>query len=579
MSREILINANLDETRAALVEDGSVVEFYTEKPTNQKTAGNVYLGRVINVLPGMQAAFVDIGQEKNAFLYVDDAFLPSDFNNKQTSRRRKSRKRTNINDVVKPGQKITVQVSKEAIGSKGARVTRHVTFPGRYLVLMPTVNYVGVSRRISEDQERQRLRQLAREIKPNNMGVIIRTVAEGKSKDEIQRDLKFVLRLWEKVQEKAKKRKAPALLHRDLGLVFRMVRDELNQETTRMLVDDAETYGKILELLDSVSPEMKDRVIYYRDREIPLFGLYGVEAAIEQALQRQVWLKSGGYIVIDKTEALTVIDVNTGRFVGGRNLSETVFKTNMEACEEIVRQLRLRDIGGIIVIDFIDMDKPNHQTKVLAELEKHLKKDHTKTVVVGLTGLGLVEMTRKKVRQSLDAMMTRMCPYCGGKGTVMSEETVASKIRREIRRLLRNSYSEAVLVEVNPGVASYLIGPGGTNLKELEKETGRSIFIRGSEDLHIEDMNVKALGTKDEIALKAVPVQPGDVIELEIEEPHSQNSNDGIARIEGYVIDIRGAGSMVNEKVQVQITSCFRTFAKAKILDTQGKANESQVSD
>ncbi|HHX10713.1 MAG TPA: Rne/Rng family ribonuclease [Firmicutes bacterium] len=577
MSREILISANTDETRVALVENGSVVEFYVEKPNSQKTAGSVYLGKVINVLPGMQAAFVDIGQEKNAFLYVDDAFLPDENGRGSSIRNRKGR--TSIKEIVKPGQTIVVQVTKEAIGTKGARVTRHVTFPGRYLVLMPTVNYIGVSRRIGDDQERQRLRKIAKGIKPPNMGVIIRTVAEGKTSEEIERDLMFVLRLWEKVQQKSKQQKAPSLLHRDFGLVMRMVRDELNQETTRMLVDDSHTYAKILELLHSVSPEMKDRVIYYRDREIPLFSLYGVEAAIEQALNRQVWLKSGGYIVIDKTEALTVIDVNTGKFVGSKNLSDTVFKTNMEACEEIVRQLRLRDIGGIIVIDFIDMDNPDHRARVLEELEKHLKKDHTKTVVVGLTGLGLVEMTRKKVRDSLDAVMTRTCPYCGGKGSVLSEETVASKIRREIRRLLRNSHSEAVLVEVNPNVASYLIGPGGINLKQLEKETGRSIFIRGSEDLHIEDMNVKALGSKEEIATKAIPVKIGDVLELEVEEPHAQNPQDGIARVEGYVIDIKDAGSRVGETLRVKITSCLRTFAKAMIVNSRGRQTDTQVSD
>jgi ribonuclease G len=324
---------------------------------------------------------------------------------------------------------------------------------------------------------------------------------------------------------------------------------------------------------------MIDRVIYYRDRELPLFSLYGVEAAIEQALSRQVWLRSGGYIVIDKTEALTVIDVNTGKFVGSKNLSDTVFRTNLEACEEIVRQLRLRDIGGIIVIDFIDMDNPEHRARVLEQLEKHLRRDHTKTVVVGLTGLGLVEMTRKKVRQSLDAVMTRMCPYCGGKGTVLSEETVASKVRREIRRLLRNSHSEAVLVEVSPNVAGYLIGPGGANLRELEKETGRSIFIRGSEDLHIEDMNVKALGSKEEIAGKAIPVKIGDVLELEVEEPHAGNPRDGIARVEGYVIDIKDGGSRVGEKLKVRITSCLRTFAKAAILDSQDRERGNQVSD
>lgn len=576
MNREILINANRDETRVAVVEDGSVVEFYLERPTSQKTAGSIYLGKVINVLPGMQAAFIDIGEEKNAFLYVDDAFLPPELEDQEDiGNLSRGRKKKSITELVKPGQSILVQVVKEAIGTKGARVTRHITFPGRYLVLMPTVNYVGVSRRITDEKERQRLRKIAREIKPKNMGLIIRTVAEKKSTEELEKDLSFVLRLWEKVRSKSQNAQAPALIHRDLGLVFRMVRDELNQETTRMLVDDVNTYGKILELLDNVSPEMKDRVIYYRDKEIPLFDLYGVEAAIEQALQRQVWLRSGGYLVIDRTEALTVIDVNTGRFVGGKDLSETVFKTNMEACEEIARQLRLRDIGGIIIIDFIDMENPEHRQKVIEELEKHLKRDHTKTVVMGLTGLGLLEMTRKKVRQSLDAMMTRMCPYCGGKGIVLSEETVASRIRREIRRLLRNSQSEAVLVEVNPGVASYLIGPGGANLRELEKETGRSIFIRGSEALHIEDINVKALGSREEIALKAAPVHPGDTLELLIEEPHAQNPADGIARVEGYVINVEGAGSRVGQRVPVEVLSCFRTFAKGRIIDNQTK---SQVS-
>ncbi len=293
---------------------------------------------------------------------------------------------------------------------------------------------------------------------------------------------------------------------------------------------------------------MKDRVIFYRDREYPLFQLYGVEAAIDKALQRQVWLKSGGYLVIDKTEALTVMDVNTGRYVGNKNLSDTVFKINIEACKEIARQLRLRDIGGIIVVDFIDMDVPAHRQKLIEELEKELKHDHTKTVVVGLTGLGLVELTRKKVRQSIDANMMRMCPYCGGKGTVMSEETVAARVRREIRRVLANSSCEAILVEVNPSVASHLIGPGGQNLKELEKE-----------------MNVKAIGTKEEIAEKAIPVRVGDILEVLIEEPHDKNRSDGIARREGYVIDVEGAGGRVGEKVLVRIVACHRTYSKAHL--------------
>lgn len=571
VNREILVSAAKDETRVALVENGAVVEFYIERPSSQKIAGSIFLGRPTNVLPGMQAAFIDIGEEKNAFLYVDDAILPPNLEDTDAMSELKGHQKRTISELVKPGQDVMVQVVKEAIGTKGARVTRHVTFPGRYLVLMPTVSYVGVSRRISDDEERKRLRQIAREMKPQDMGIIIRTVAEKKSKEELQRDLDFLLRIWDKVQKRAQSVKAPSQIHSDLGLVFRVVRDEFNQDTTRMLVDDVDTYSRTLDLLDSVAPEMKERVIYYRDREYPLFQLYGVDAAVDKALGTQVWLKSGGYIVIDKTEALTVIDVNTGRYVGTKNLADTVFKINIEACEEIARQLRLRDIGGIIVVDFIDMEIAEHRAKLLQEMEKQLRHDHTKTVVVGLTGLGLVEMTRKKVRQSIDAVMMRMCPYCGGKGVVMSEETVAGRVRREVRRLLRNSQCEAILVEVHPDVASYLIGPGGANLQDLEKETNRSIFVRGTETLHLEEMNVKAVGTKDEIAQKAISVQPGDVIEVIIEEAHDKNPGDGIARREGFVIDVEGGGGKVGQKVVVQVMQSHRTYAKARIVEAQVK--------
>ncbi|HHW26111.1 MAG TPA: Rne/Rng family ribonuclease [Firmicutes bacterium] len=503
--REILVNAGYDETRVALVEDGAVVEYYTEKPSNQKIAGSIYLGKVTNVLPGMQAAFIDIGEEKNAFLYVDDALLPPNLEDADGELPHgHSKRRKVISELVKQGQEVMVQVVKEAIGTKGARVTRHVTLPGRYCVLMPTVSYVGVSRRIVDEEERQRLRKIAKAMKPKDMGVIVRTVAEHKTEEELQKDIEFLTRLWDKIQSQAASPglKAPCLIHRDMGLVFRIVRDELNQDTTRLLVDDVIVYGKILDLLDAVSPEMKHKIVYYRDKEIPLFDLYGVDAAIVRALQRQVWLKSGGYIVIDKTEALTVIDVNTGRFVGSKNLSDTVFRINMEACAEIARQLRLRDIGGIIIVDFIDMETQEQRAAVVQELEKALRHDHTKTVVVGITGLGLLEMTRKKVRQSIDAALLRTCPYCGGKGTVMSEETAASKVLREIRKTLYNSQSEAVLVEVNPAVAAHISGSSG-GLAALEKETGKTAFIVSSGDLHLEEINIKALGTREEMAEKA----------------------------------------------------------------------------
>ncbi len=505
-TREILVSSRYDETRVALVENGAVVEYYAENPSNQKTAGSIFLGKVTNVLPGMQASFIDIGEEKNAFLYVDDALLPPNLEDVDSDlpSSRSKRKKT-ITDLVKQGQQVIVQVVKEAIGTKGARVTRHVTFPGRYCVWMPTVSYVGVSRRITDEAERQRLRKIAKAMKPKHMGVIVRTVAEKKTEEELKKDIEFLLRLWDKVQAQVEesKDKAPILIHKDMGLVYRIVRDELNQETTRLLIDDVTVYGKILDILDAVSPEMKDRIVYYRDKETPLFDLYGVEAAIDRALQRQVWLKSGGYIVIDKTEALTVIDVNTGRFVGSKNLSDTVFKINMEACGEIARQLRLRDIGGIIVVDFIDMETQQQRDMLIQEFEELLRYDHTKTVVVGISALGLLEMTRKKVRQSIDAALLTTCPYCGGKGTVVSEETAAGKVRREIRRMLANSQSEALLVEVNSKVFPYITGPSGDGLAALEKETGHGIFVHSSADVHLEEMNVKALGTREEIAAKA----------------------------------------------------------------------------
>ncbi len=567
MVREILVSEDRFETRVAIVEDRSPVEFYVERPTTHGLAGSIFLGKVENVLPGMQACFVDIGEVKNAFLYVDDAFVPGEEDEVYESGRRKRTDRKTIGQIVRPGEEILVQVTKEAMGTKGARVSRHVSLPGRYLVLMPTVSYVGVSRRIADLRERQRLKRLARTLKPAGMGLIVRTVAEGKTENELRADLEFLLKLWGKISAKAKTARAPALIHHDLGLVFRIVRDEFNATTTRMLVDNARVYEKVLALLDAVAPELKDRVIYYRKKGTPLFSLYGVEEALQSALSRQVWLKSGGYIVIDKTEALTVIDVNTGKYVGSHDLGETVFRTNMEACTEIAKQLRLRDIGGIIIIDFIDMTSPEHKNAVLRKLEEELRKDHTKTTVLGLTGLGLVEMTRKKVRQSLDEVLEKPCPTCHGKGRVLSEGTVASRIRREILSVARTASGEAILLEANPQVASILIGPGGSNLRELEKETGKSIFIRGSESLGVEDASLKAIGRKSEVEKKAMPVSPGDVVEVVIEEAHSSKPLDGIARVEGYVLNVEGAGNLVGKKILVQVISCHRTHARAKMVE------------
>lgn len=560
MAKEILVTVDIDETRAVVREDGDLAEIFIERPIHQRIVGNIYKGRVQNVLPGMQAAFVDIGLERNSFLYVDDA-LPF----KDEADDIDPRKMT-IKDVLKSGQEVLVQVVKEAIGTKGARVTRHVTLPGRYMVLMPNMDYVGVSRRIQDEKERDRLKALAVRVKPPGMGCIVRTVAEGASEDDLAGDCAFLHRLWTRVQARSHGSGAPALLHRDLGLVDRVVRDWFDDGVTDLVIDNRTEYERVIDFLEFSAPALRDRVRLYTRTDQTLFDAYNIEQEIEKVLKRRVWLKSGGYIVIDRTEALTAIDVNTGKYVGTTNLAETVFKTNLEAAREIARQLRLRDIGGIIVIDFIDMEVAEHRVQVLQALDEALKRDRTRAHVLGLTQLGLVEVTRKKSNQTLDDIMTRPCHCCDGRGRVLSEESMARRVRAEIRRTLKTSASEALLMEVNPGVAALVIGPGGINLKELERELGKAIYVKGNSECHVEEVYLKALGSRAEVEAKALPVRPGQVLELKVEEPHVTNPIDGIARVDGYVIDIEGGGGLVGRSVHVEVTRAFRTYAKARML-------------
>lgn len=562
MKSEMFVTVDHDETRAAIMEDERLVELFVERPLAKRIVSNIYKGKVENVLPGMQAAFVNVGLERNAFLYVDDAYpWRKDDDDSPPGPRRAT-----IKDLVREGQDVMVQVVKEPTGGKGARVTRDVSIPGRYLVLMPAVEYVGVSRRIESDKERERLKKMAYAIKPKNLGVIVRTAAEGQSQKALEQDMKFLVGIWKGIEKKRRTMKAPCLLHKDQGLVYRILRDHITEETRRVVVDDPDECRKMQELATAFSPDLKSRIQLFKGKPRTLFEEHGLNEEMEAALRRRVWLKSGGYIVFDQTEALTVIDVNTGRYVGSRNLQDTVFKTNMEAADEIARQLRLRDIGGIIVIDFIDMESPNRRQKVVSALERHLGRDKTRATVLGITQLGLVEMTRKKGRKNLVDLMTRQCPYCDGYGRTLSEESMSRKVRREIRRILRNNTAEAILVEVHPSVASLLIGVGGSNLKELERETQRSIYIRGSEDCHLEEMHMRALGSKREVEERALPVRAGQVLDLKVEEHHVTNVWDGIARVEGYVIDIEGGGDRVGENVKVEITKAFRTYAKGKIL-------------
>jgi ribonuclease G len=555
MDKKIIVNCDNRATRVALLEKGKLVELDIERPLQYRVVGNLYKGTVANVLPGMQAAFVDIGLEKNSFLYVDD--ISSDWDEESPPPVRGS-----IDKLLHVGEDIMVQVIKEPYGSKGARVTGQITIPGRYLVLVPGADYIGVSRRIESQAERDRLRREVESLKPDHLGLIVRTVAEGVDSDVMAQDLQFLVQLWNRILSRFQQKTAPAILYQDLSLTCRIARDLFVEEFSSFLIDNEHEYDKVREIVDYISPHLKNKVKLYREDE-PIFERYGVEAELEKALARQVWLKSGGYLVFDETEALTVVDVNTGRYIGRRNLADTILKTNLEAAEEIARQVRLRDIGGIIIIDFIDMSIEDHRRKVIDKLNNAIKNDRTKTYVLGLTNLGLVEMTRKKVRQDLSEYLQQPCPYCGGSGRVLTPLVISTRVESQLKQQLKEEKSRAVLVEMHHEVAAIIIGSGGGNLKKLEDELGRHIFIRGTEDIHLEQHRIIARGSHKEIQSLALPVKAGEQLELTIEEPHSSNPNHGIARIQGFVVNVEGAGENVGEVVKVEIKDVNRTFARA----------------
>jgi ribonuclease G len=409
VGREIAVAVYPDETRVAVLENGCLVEIDVERTGRRSMVGDIYLGRVENVLPGMEAAFVNVGQERNALLYVGDIFVEGDA----------AARRPDIKELLKPGQKLMVQVSKDPMGSKGARLTTYISLAGRYLVLLPQASNLGVSQKL-HPEERQRLREMLEGIKPPRMGLIVRTAAQGQGEKELRRDLDFLMRKWKEIGAAAGRSKAPCLLYREPELEVRVVRDLLSEEWDRVVTDSLEAAARLREYLRSAAPRLEGKVVLYQGRE-PLFKALDINRQIKEALRREVPLPSGGSIVIDPTEALTAIDVNTGRFVGRSNLEDTVLRTNLEAAREVVRQLRLRDIGGIIVIDFIDMIESRNRREVLEVLEAELEKDRTKSFVVELSRLGLVEMTRKNVSEGLIEAFGETCPMCRGRGVIFRE--------------------------------------------------------------------------------------------------------------------------------------------------------------
>lgn len=500
MTKEIAVDINPYQTRVVLLEDGNPVEVYIERRGHERIVGNIYNGRVQNVLPGMQAAFVDIGLGKNAFLYVGDIQADqSDFVFGDNGSSEINLGKVNIQDVVKQGQNIMVQILKGPIGTKGARVTTHITLPGRTLVLMPTFNYVGVSRRIQDEEERNRLKSVLEKIKPEGMGVIVRTAAAGKTEAEFEADLSFLVKLWQRIRQKSKLIGAPRLLHAEEPLIFRTIRDLFTPDISRLIINDKEFYERILVVADIISPTLKQRVELYQEK-ISLYEKFDLETKIDKTLQRKVWLKNGGYIVIDQTEALTSIDVNTGKFVGSDNLQETITQANCEAAVEIARQLRLRDLSGIIIIDFIDMEEVADKERVLETLREELKKDRTKSNVLGITSLGLVEMTRKKLRQSISNTLQIECPYCHGDGKVLSQESMVLKVRKQLIHRFNEETHANYLITVHPEVADLIDDNSTAHAPLLPRQPGRTVFVRALASMHMEDFKIEPINGIDDIS-------------------------------------------------------------------------------
>lgn len=664
MSKEIVVNVGERETRIAVLEEERLVELHIER--SERVVGSLYKCRVVNVRPGMDAAFVDIGLERNAFLYVGDV-LPMASENGGTSRnalralpaeesagtvrrfgsdlrpessellavemtppmeetpvlgdetdldvlealreaeadmvmegdleegdaeaeeeeerageleaeklalrprrppsRRSALRQQRIKDVLQVGQELLVQVIKGPRSTKGARVSTRISLPGRYLVLMPEADNLGVSRKIEDSKERDRLKRIGERMRPQGFGLIIRTEAEEKTEQELRQDMDFLLRNWREIQEKTRAVKAPALIQQDLTLLYKTIRDVFGSDVNKLIIDDAAEYEKANELLEQLSPRLKGRIHLY-DGVSPIFDAYKLEPEIERLLHRKVNLKSGGTLIIDETEALTVIDVNTGRFVGSTSLQETIVKTNLDAAAEIARQLRLRDIGGIIVIDFIDMNNDKDKKAVVRALETALKRDRSRTKISNISPLGLVEMTRKRTGETLAGFLTDECPYCKGRGHLPSAESISVLVERELRRVAadpKNARKDAFLINCHPEVAELFIGPDGTTISEIEREIQRAIYVRADEDGHIEKYTIQP-GDINELDKLRLNYRRAQVVECRITRSLLKEPGKCIGWAEGFLFDLDDGHKFIGQKAKVRVLDVRRSYGVGQVV-------------
>lgn len=611
MSKEIVVNVGERETRIAVLEDSRLAEIHYER--EERVVGSLYKARVENVLPGMDAAFVDIGLNRNAFLYVGDVLPGLDgegdvdtgadasreadaeaeqdehadapeagedgssgdasspavlrrFQRVRKTLRRSALRRQRIDEVLRVGQEILVQVIKGPRGTKGARVSTRISLPGRYLVLMPEADTIGVSRKIVDPAERDRLKRIGERLREPGFGIIIRTEAEDKPEQDLVADMEFLVKLWRQIQDAAHRAKGPTLIHKDLTLIYKTIRDIFGSDVSRLVIDDPVEYEKANELLEMVSPKLRGRIHLYTG-DTPILDHFNIEPEIERSMKRKVWLRSGGYLIIDETEALTVIDVNTGKFTGGSSLAETIVKTNIDAANEIARQLRLRDIGGIIVIDFIDMNHARDKQAVLRTLENALKKDRSRTKISSISALGLVEMTRKRTSETVVDFLTDACPACGGRGKIPSPETVSLLVEREMQRAAQSDKRnrDALLVTCNPAVAEVLVGADGENVDRLEQQLHRAIYVRGVTDCPIEKFDVTP-GDVADLDRRVAGVKRGQVVECRVIRSTLQPEPAVIGLADGLILALDDGKKHVGQCVKARIAEVHRSYATAGVV-------------